>query len=54
MVYLHPTMKPEQRELNVHDFITGSMKISNKNDYGYGFEAIRLWVCKHTKYLGDR
>lgn len=30
------------------------MKISNKHDYGYGFEAIRLWVCRHSEYLGDR
>jgi hypothetical protein len=54
MIYLHPTMKPEQRDLEVYNFITGSLKISNKQDYGFGFEAIRLWVCRHSDYLGNR
>ena len=30
------------------------MKINNKHDYGYGFEAIRLWICRNSNYLGDR
>jgi len=54
MIYLHPTIKPIQRDIEIHSFITGSMKISNKSDYGFGFEAIRLWVCRQSNYLGDR
>jgi hypothetical protein len=54
MIFLHPTLKPDQRDIDVHHFITGSLKISNKQDYGFGFEAIRLWACRHSDYLGDR
>ena len=47
-------MNEAQRNLEVESFIQGSMKIDNKRDFGYGYEAVRLWVCRNSQYLGDR
>ena len=30
------------------------MKGSGVKEYGWGWEALRLWTARHDNYLGDR
>jgi len=30
------------------------VKANNEQQYGYGLEALRLWVARKDSYLGDR
>lgn len=54
MIKLHPTIDEDQKNLSVHEFINGTVKSNSKEQYGYGLEAIRLWVARSDEYVGDR
>jgi hypothetical protein len=54
MIKLHPTIDPLQKDITVEEFIDGAIKSNDTQQYGYGLEAIRLWVASNDNDLGNR
>lgn len=38
----------------MQDLIMGATKSSDMRQYGWGYEAVRVWVAKMDSYKGDR
>lgn len=51
---LHPTIDQNHRSLSVETMILGAYKANDTRQYGYGFDAFRLWVAKKDDEKGDR
>ena len=54
LIKLHPTLREEERDVDVRAFVEGVVKSNGKQQYGMGYEAVRLWTAKHDHLLGDR
>ena len=54
LVKFHPTIDESQRNKQIDQVLFGVSKANNEQQYGYGLEALRLWIARHDSYLGDR
>ena len=54
LIKLHPTINEAQKKMAIDEILFGTVKANNEQQYGYGLEALRLWIAKNDHYLGDR
>lgn len=40
--------------MNTDDMVLGVVKLNHERQYGYGFDAFRLWVAFKDNEKGDR
>lgn len=54
MIKLHPTLKETIQNVSMETLIMGAAKSSDMREYGWGYEAVRVWVAKMDSHKGDR